>query len=75
MRQLAKYSGQAYALMRIMTGFMFSFHGAQKILGFLSDFQPAVGSQIWFGGFIELFGGLLVLAEGSALAPFIYTIF
>lgn len=61
MRQLAKYSGPVYALMRIMTGFMFSFHGAQKILGILSDFQPAVGSQIWFGGLIELIGGLLVM--------------
>ena len=62
MKQLAKYSDQAYALLRIVAGFMFSFHGAQKILGILSDFQPAVGSQIWFGGILELVGGLLILA-------------
>ena len=61
MKQLAKYSDQAYALLRIIAGFMFAFHGAQKILGILSDFQPAVGSQIWFGGLIELIGGLLVM--------------
>jgi len=58
---LAKYSDQAYALLRIVAGFMFSFHGAQKILGILSDFQPPVGSQLWFGGLIELVGGLLIM--------------
>ena len=61
MNRLAKYSDHAYALMRIVAGLMFSFHGAQKILGILSDFQPAVGSQLWFGGLIELIGGLLVM--------------
>ncbi|MBF0557769.1 MAG: DoxX family protein [Nitrospirae bacterium] len=61
MDQLSKYTDQAYALMRIVAGFMFSFHGAQKILGILSDFQPAMGSQLWFGGVIELICGLLVL--------------
>jgi putative oxidoreductase len=50
-----------YALMRIMAGAMFSFHGAQKILGFLTDQQPPVGSQMWIGGLIELFGGILIL--------------
>ncbi|MGH7198838.1 MAG: DoxX family protein [Candidatus Omnitrophota bacterium] len=62
MKHLAKYSDQAYALLRIVSGFMFSFHGAQKILGILSDFRPEVGTQAWFGGLIELFGGLLVMA-------------
>ena len=61
MKQLTKYSDQAYALLRIVAGLMFAFHGAQKILGMLSDFQPAVGSQLWFGGLIELIGGLLVM--------------
>ena len=58
---LEKYADHAYALMRIVTGFMFSFHGAQKILGVLSEFQPPVGSQLWFGGIIELVGGLAVM--------------
>lgn len=61
MKQLEKYTEHAYALMRIVTGFMFSFHGAQKILGLFSDFQAPVGSQIWIGGIIELVGGLAVM--------------
>jgi len=61
-KKLAVFSNEAYALMRIVVGLMFSFHGVQKIFGILSDFQPPVGSQIWFGGLIELIGGLLVAA-------------
>ena len=61
MKQLEKYADYAYALMRIVVGFMFMFHGAQKILGVLSQFQPPTWSQLWFGGIIELVGGLMVL--------------
>jgi putative oxidoreductase len=61
MNWLKKYANYAYALLRIVTGFMFAFHGAQKILGLLSEFQPAVWSQLWFGGIIELVGGLMVM--------------
>ena len=61
MKKLAKYTDQAYALMRIITGFMFSFHGVQKIFGILNDFQPPIWSQLWFGGIIELVCGLLVM--------------
>ena len=60
----SKYSEEAYSLMRIMAGFLFSFHGAQKILGFLTEpgMMPPVGSELWFGGIIELVCGLLILA-------------
>jgi putative oxidoreductase len=61
MKWLANITDDAYAFLRIVAGFMFSFHGAQKILGILSDFQPAMGSQLWFGGLIELVGGLAVM--------------
>ncbi len=62
MKWLKRYEDEAYALMRIVAGFMFSFHGVQKIFGVLSEHpSPAMGSQIWFGGIIELLGGLAVL--------------
>jgi putative oxidoreductase len=61
MKQFARHSDLAYALMRIVAGFMFSFHGVQKIFGFMADMQPAVGSQLWFAGLVELTCGLLVM--------------
>ena len=72
MKMLDKYSDEVYALMRIIAGFMFSFHGFQKILGILSDFQPAIGSQLWFGGVIELIGGLAIMfGIGTRWAAFL----
>ncbi len=52
----------AGAALRIVAGAMFAFHGAQKILGVLTPpgSQPAVGTQLWFGGLIELVGGILI---------------
>lgn len=51
----------AFAALRIVAGFMFACHGAQKLLGwFDSPGQPSAFSQMWFGGIIELVGGLLI---------------
>ena len=63
MKFLGKYSEETYSLLRIVAGFMLLFHGAQKLLGLFGDpaHQTAVMTQMWFGGIIELFGGLLVL--------------
>jgi putative oxidoreductase len=59
-RLLAPQSGRAYALLRIVSGLAFAFHGIQKIFGVLSDHQPEIGSQIWIGGVIELIAGFLI---------------
>lgn len=72
MKRLEKYADYAYALLRIMAGLMFSFHGAQKILGLFAATRPPVASQLWFAGIIELVGGLAVmLGLGTRLAAFI----
>ena len=72
MNQLAKYADHAYALLRIVAGFMFCFHGMQKVLGVLAEFQPAIGSQLWIGGVIELVGGLVImLGLRTRLAAFL----
>ncbi len=40
---------------------MFACHGAQKILGVLTDRPgPEAFSQMWIGGVIELVGGILI---------------
>jgi putative oxidoreductase len=57
---LSPLEGHVYALLRIVTGLMFSFHGMQKVLGVLTEQQPEVMSQMWIGGVIELVGGLLI---------------
>jgi putative oxidoreductase len=62
---LGRYSEHAYALMRIVVGFLFACHGAQKILGLLGGIDQAGGTAafgglIWFAGAIELVGGVLV---------------
>jgi len=53
----------AYAALRMVAGAMLAFHGAQKILGWhTTRATPAIGSQAWIGGIIELVGGLLIAA-------------
>ena len=50
-----------YAALRVIAGLLFAFHGQQKIIGWHAGPHAAViGSQVWIGGLIELFGGLLV---------------
>ena len=50
----------AYALLRILAGAMFAFHGAQKLFGVLSTSHPVFPQQLWFGGVIELVAGSLI---------------
>ena len=58
----SKIESIAYATLRIVAGFLFLWHGSQKLLGFPGDHAaPAVFSQMWFGGIIELIGGGLIM--------------
>jgi putative oxidoreductase len=59
-RLLAPHQERIYALMRIVLGLLFAVHGAQKVFGVLGGKVPAFGTQMWFGGVIELVAGLLV---------------
>jgi putative oxidoreductase len=56
----------ARSLLRIVAGFCFSLHGFQKLLGFFGGMggKGALASfptVVWFAGFLELVGGLLLL--------------
>ena len=61
MKMLEKYRNEVYALLRIVAGFMFTFHGFQKVFGILAEFQPPIMSQLWIGGVIELVGGIMIM--------------
>jgi putative oxidoreductase len=61
MKLIDKFANYAYALMRIVSGFMFMFHGVQLVFGVRSPFHPPLWSQLWFGGLIELVGGLAIM--------------
>jgi putative oxidoreductase len=63
MKLLRHFSDLAYAALRFMSGWMFAFHGAQKLFGLYAPAQmPAIhfGTQMWFGGVIELVCGLMI---------------
>lgn len=52
------------SVLRIVAGFFFMLHGAQKLFGFLAPpgaQGPPLLSQIGIGGVLEFFGGLLIL--------------
>jgi putative oxidoreductase len=71
-RFLAPWTEHAYALMRVIVGIAYLFHGLQKLFGVLSDSRPPVGSQAWFGGVIELFAGAAIaLGLFTAWAAFL----
>lgn len=62
-RVLGRYATYAYSLLRIVTGFLFMWHGTQKLFGF----PPSQGgggelsAVMAVGGGIELIGGLLIM--------------
>jgi putative oxidoreductase len=60
---LSPYEPQLYALMRIVTGFLFLWHGLQKLVGFPPDERLANAPAfiLFTAGPIELIGGILVM--------------
>ena len=59
---MSNYNPQCYALMRIVAGFLFLWHGAQKLFGFPSAIPGDVPAFIiYIAGPIELLGGILIM--------------
>ena len=52
---------QAYALLRIVTGFLFIWHGTQKLFNFPADFPYPLNPLMYAAGTIETLGGILVM--------------
>jgi putative oxidoreductase len=56
-----RYAPQVYALFRIVAGFLFMFHGLQKLMGMFGGTVMPTGSMPWIAGVIELVGGILIM--------------
>jgi putative oxidoreductase len=57
---LGRFTEPTYALLRIVAGLLFAFHGVQKLFGMYGGTQMPMFSQPWFAGVIELVGGVLI---------------
>ncbi|GJD48271.1 Inner membrane protein YqjF [Methylobacterium crusticola] len=59
-----EWAPRLLSVLRVVAALIFLLHGTQKLLGFPAPPQnglPAVLSQLWIGGVLELVGGLLLL--------------
>ena len=64
---LSRFKVHSLTFLRILVGFMFLLHGAQKLFGLLGGFGGQEGataplfSLMGFAGILEFFGGLAIL--------------
>jgi putative oxidoreductase len=59
---MKRYEAETYALVRIVVGFLFLWHGMQKLFGFPGAVPEGAPAFILYtAGPLELFGGALVM--------------
>ena len=58
---ISKYETQIYAIFRLIAGFLFLWHGSQKLFGFPPAGHEIPSYIILIAGPIEFFGGLLIM--------------
>ena len=56
-----RYAPQVYALMRIVFGFLFIFHGLQKMFGLFGGRVAELDSLRGMAGVIEVVAGILIM--------------
>ena len=61
MKFLDNYQEHTYALLRIVTGFLFIWHGTQKLFNFPKEFTYDLNAMMYAAGGIEMIGGILVM--------------
>jgi putative oxidoreductase len=62
MRNLSRYEGYFYAVLRIIAGALFACHGAQKLFGALGGQSEINDPEGLVAGIVEFAGGILVCA-------------
>ena len=71
-RVLGRVAPLCYALLRIVAGFLFACHGAQKLFGVLGGTAVPIASQLGAAGIIELVcGALIAVGLFTSYAAFI----
>ena len=63
-RFLGRYATYLYAVLRIVSGFLFMWHGTQKLFGYPPSANPSnepLSALMAFGGGLEFIGGLLIM--------------
>ena len=63
MSQRSNFSHYALGLLRIVAGFLFALHGAQKLFGAfggMGGHSVRLWSLFWFAGVLEFFGGAAI---------------
>ncbi len=50
-----------YSVLRIVTGFLYLWHGSNKVIGFPKAAGDAPFHITWIAGPLELFGGILIM--------------
>jgi putative oxidoreductase len=58
---LGRFSEPVYALLRIVAGALFTFHGAQKLFGAFGGHAQPIASLMGAAGIIETVCGLLIM--------------
>jgi len=57
----SQFGPQAYAVMRMVFGFLFTFHGLQKLFGLFGGNVVSFPEPRFFAGVLEVIGGPLVM--------------
>lgn len=58
---LEKYKGEIYAVTRIVIGFLYSLHGAQKLFGLFGGSPGEMPAALFYSaGVLEFLGGVLI---------------
>jgi putative oxidoreductase len=63
-RFLGRYATYLYAVLRIVSGFLFMWHGTQKLFGYPPPANPStepLSAMMAFAGGLELIGGFLIM--------------
>jgi putative oxidoreductase len=58
---LSRFVEPTYAILRILAGLLFAFHGAQKLFGVFDGSARPMASVMGLAGIIEFAGGVLVM--------------